>query len=411
MRNTALSKVVFIALFCVFAVAAQAQTFSTLATFDGANGESPYYGSLVEDATGNFYGTTISGGDAITNCSNGQGYDCGIIYKITPDGALSTLYIFCSQTNCADGVSPYAGLIRGSNGNFYGTTNFGGANSFGGTVFEITPSGALTTVYSFCGQINCTDGEEPFSQLAQASNGTLYGTTYAGGTYGQGTIFQITASGTFSVLYSFCAQSNCSDGANPWAGLTIGTDARLYGTTVNGGSGNAGTVFVISMAGKFTTLHSFVFTDGASPFSGLVQGSNGAFYGTTSDGGTRNDGTVFEMSAGGKLKTIYNFCELNDCADGALPTAPLIKGINGGFYGTTTAGGGHFRGTVFELSSTGKLKTLYNFCSKINCEDGANPYGGVVEASDGTLYGTTFNGGLLSCSSPYGCGTVFSLIP
>ncbi|HVI07583.1 MAG TPA: choice-of-anchor tandem repeat GloVer-containing protein [Candidatus Binatia bacterium] len=396
---------------CIAASASEGQTFTTLATFDGANGESPYYGSLAEDANGNFYGTTLSGGDASTSCSNGQGYDCGTIFRITPDGALTTIYTFCSAFDCNDGISPDAGLILGANGNFYGTTSFGGADFTGGTVFEITPTGTLTTLYNFCAQLNCTDGSYPYSQLVQSSNGTIYGTTLDGGANNQGTVFQITASGTFSVLYSFCSKTNCADGSLPFAALTVGSNGELYGTTEYGGAANAGTVFAITTSGKLTTLHSFSFADGAYPFSAVAQSSNGIFYGTTSAGGLRDAGTVFEMSANGKLKTIYNFCQSNGCADGATPQAALTKGGNGGFYGTTFAGGSHSRGTVFEVSASGKLKTLYSFCSKVNCEDGANPYSGVAEASDGTLYGTTFNGGLLSCSSPYGCGMVFSLVP
>jgi uncharacterized repeat protein (TIGR03803 family) len=404
------SKIIGIALsVCVVAsFAAQAQTFTTLVAFNGSNGESPYYGSLIQAANGNLYGTTLSGGNIATSCSDGQGFDCGTIFELTPSGALTTFYTFCSQLNCADGFSPYAGLVQAANGNFYGTTSFEGA-SFGGTAYEITPAGTLTTLYSFCIQTNCSDGEFPYAGLVQASNGNFYGTTLLGGAHGTGTVFELTPAGTLTTLYSFCSQTNCTDGSSPYAGLIQATNGRLYGTTTLGGANGAGTVFAISTAGKLLTLHSFGYTDGANPYAGLRQATNGALYGTTAFGGTRNDGTVFQISASGKLKTIYNFCAATYCPDGTGPYAPLIQGANGELYGTTSGGGGNFGGTVFEITTAGKLKTIYSFCSKTNCADGENPYSAVVQASDGTLYGTTYNGGDLSCFPPFGCGTVFSL--
>jgi uncharacterized repeat protein (TIGR03803 family) len=411
MRKLILAKMIFtlVLSFCFGApLTTQAQTFTTLVTFNGSNGESPYYGSLIQAANGNFYGTTVSGGNIATSCSDGQGFDCGTIFELTPGGALTTFYTFCSQLNCADGISPSAGLVQASNGNFYGTTTSGGA-SFGGTVFEITPGGTLTTLYSFCSQLNCADGELSYAGLVQASNGNFYGTTVLGGAHGAGTVFEITPAGTLTTLYSFCSKTNCTDGASPIAGLVQATNGRLYGTTQLGGANGAGAVFAITTGGKLQTLHSFNYTDGASPSAELLQAANGDLYGTTASGGARNDGTVFEMTASGKLKSIYDFCAAANCPDGSGPIAGLIRGTDGNLYGTTSAGGTNFRGTVFEVTEAGKLKTLYNFCSKTSCTDGENPYGGVVQASDGTLYGTTYNGGDLTCSVPFGCGTVFSL--
>lgn len=388
---------------------ANAQTFTTLATFNGANGDGPYYGSLVQGPNGNFYGTTTTGGDIVTSCSNGLGFDCGTIFELTPGGSLTTLYTFCSQINCADGFVPYSGLTLGSDGNFYGTTSFGGANFTGGTIYKITPAGQFITLHSFCAQLNCPDGSYPIAGPVQASNGNFYGTTLQGGTYNQGVIYQISPAGKYKVVHSFCAQTNCTDGTSTFAGLMQASNGQLYGTTASGGANGAGTVFTITPAGKFRTLHSFAFTDGSSPFSVLVQTSNGAIYGTTLSGGLRNDGTVFQMTATGKLKTIYNFCVAAYCSDGASPAAGLIAGANGGLYGTTESGGMNLRGNIFEITPSGRLKTIYSFCSQANCADGDTPFAGVVQASDGTLYGTTYLGGDLSCGTPTGCGVVFSL--
>ena len=171
--------------FCITsAVVAPAQTFTTIFSFDGANGENPYYGSLVQGTNGSLYGTASSGG------SN----DGGTIFELSPSGVVTTLYDFCSQPGCSDGENPYGGLIQGTNGNLYGTTWAGGTDN-AGTVFEITPAGELTTLYRFCSQPSCTDGYGPAATLTQSTNGNLYGTTGLGGTAFYGTVFEMTPSG------------------------------------------------------------------------------------------------------------------------------------------------------------------------------------------------------------------------
>ena len=246
------------------AVCAQAQTFTSLASFSGGNGDEPYYGALIQATNGNYYGTTYWGG------KNGG----GVVFEVTPAGKLSDIYNFCAQTNCTDGSHPYTGLILGTNGDFYGTTELGGANN-AGTVFKMTIGGKLTTLYSFCPKTGCTDGQTPTGTLVQASNGNFYGTTYAGGAYGGGTIFEITQSGTFKTLYNFCTKTNCNDGENPYSGLVQGTDGNLYGTTYGSGSHGSGTAYEITTAGKFKVLYDFCAQsgcgDGAEPFGGLVQ--------------------------------------------------------------------------------------------------------------------------------------------
>jgi len=259
-----------------------------------------------------------------------------------------------------DGAGPEAGLVQATNGDLYGTTFVEGANGQGGTVFKITPSGTLTTLYSFCSQSGCTDGAQPEAGLAQATNGDLYGTTAYGGASGDGTVFKITPSGTLTTLYSFCSQGGCTDGANPEAGLVQATNGGLYGTTEAGGANGAGTVFKITPSGTLTTLHSFCSqsgcTDGAYPEAGLVQATNGDLYGTTNVGGAYggpyadSGGTVFKISASGTLTTLYSFCFQTSCGDGAFPAGGLVQATDGNFYGTASYGEAGNDGSVFSLN-------------------------------------------------------------
>src|ERR1039457_594722 len=265
------------------AIALPAQTFTTLHSFDGTDGAGPL-APLAQATNGDLYGTTAGGG--------AYGYG-GTVFKITPSGTLTTLYSFCpSYPNCPDGYEPYAGLVQATNGDLYGITMFGGADlygPYGGTVFKITPSGTLTTLYSFCAQKLCTDGESPDAGLVQATNGDLYGTTTYGGANGWGVVFRITPSGTLTTLYSFCSIS-CTSGGNP-NGLVQATNGDLYGTTLNFGARSGGTVFKITPSGALTTLYSFsqACADGCHPGTGLIQATNGDFYGTTSGGGANGN--------------------------------------------------------------------------------------------------------------------------
>jgi uncharacterized repeat protein (TIGR03803 family) len=381
-----------------------AQIMTTLYDFcsqsNCADGSLPYYGTLTLATDGNFYGTTFSGG------AHGQ---YGTVYKITPNGILTTLYSFCAQTNCADGAYPYAAVVQATDGNFYGTTYIGGAHGQYGTVFKITANGVFSTLYSFCAQTNCADGANPAAGLVQGTDGNFYGTTTANGSNNAGTVFKITSNGTLSTLYNFCSKANCADGSTPYAGLVLATDGNFYGTTQSGGgANNIGTVFKITPMGMLTTLYSFCSqmhcADGSYPDAGLVQGTDGNFYGTTSSGGANGYGTVFKITPMGALTTLHSFCTLTNCADGFMPIAGLLQGADGNFYGTTYEGGNSASaGTLFKITSTGTLTTLYDFCSQANCTDGAAPRAGLVQTADGSFYGTTNGGGL------DGSGTVFRL--
>ena len=241
-------------------------------------GSSDPYTGLVQGSDGNFYGTTGAGGTS----------DDGTVFKITPSGTETVLHAF--PKTGTDGQTPYAGLIQGSDGNLYGTTYFGGANGFG-TVFKVTPSGTETVLYSFAGG---NDGEHPYAGVIQGSDGNFYGTTYQGGASGYGTVFKLTPSGTETVLYSFAGGS--SDGAYPEAGVIQGSDGNLYGSALQGGASGLGIVFELSLSGTETILHSFAgASDGANPTANLVQGSDGNLYGSTSAGGSSGDGTFFKV--------------------------------------------------------------------------------------------------------------------
>jgi uncharacterized repeat protein (TIGR03803 family) len=357
-------------LLCVVtAISLPAETFNVLLVFEGPNGAGPNM-SFVQGFDGNLYGTTESGG---AHCGNGS--NCGTVFKITPSGTLTTLYSFCAQTNCTDGFNPGGQLVLATNGDFYGTTFNGGAHS-GGTVFKITPSGTLTTLYSFC---------------TKHRNG------------------------------------HCADGESPVGGLTRGNDGNFYGATnVGGVNCECGTVFKITPRGVLTTLHSFDRTDGDGPSVGLVLATGGSFFGTTEGGSgganckSQNGcGTVFRITPNGTLTTVYGFCAQANCADGSNPQAGLVQASNGNFYGTTYFGGANCSwqsacGTVFKISSSGTLTTLYSFCSQNgqnNCSDGAGSYAALAQATDGNFYGTTVHGGNSNSCGSSGCGTVFEITP
>ncbi len=359
-----------------------AQTFTTIYSFDqNVTVGSAPYAGLVQGTDGKFYGTTSRGG------TSGLGTD----FSITSGGTLTTLHSF----DDTDGNSPAAGLIQGSNGDFYGTTFQGGANSVG-TVFSITAAGALATLLSFDG----ADGSYPQAGLVQGTTGKFYGTASGGGANGMGTFFSITAGGTLTTLYSFCSQTNCADGANPVAGLVQGSDGKFYGTTDSGGAHADGTVFSITTGGALVTLHAFRGTDGSAPQAGLVEGTNGKFYGTTDRGGAKGAGTVFSITTDGVLTTLYSFCSKTGCTDGEYPEAGLTQGTDGNFYGTTAGAGANY-GTVYSITERGALSTLHNFAGYPT--EGSYAAGAILQGTNGKFYGTTAEGGA------YAGGTVFSL--
>jgi uncharacterized repeat protein (TIGR03803 family) len=361
-----------------------AVVFTNLFSFNQTNGASPNAG-LIQGKDGNFYGTTFSGGPATYGTN-------GTIFQITSLGVFTNLIAF----NSTNGAGPRAALLQGADGNFYGTTYYGGTNN-AGTVFQYFTNGTLNTLVTFA--FSDGTGAYPIAGLIQGADGSFYGTTAIGGTNGFGAIFKLATNGVFSTLVSF----DNTNGASPYAGLVQANDGNLYGTTYLGGTNaGSGTIFKLATNGAFTSLYSFSGTnDGANPYAGTIQGADGNFYGTTFYGGSNNYGTVFKFATNGALTTLVSF----DNTNGAYPQASVIQASDGNLYGTTSSGGAYTNeaglgyGTIFELTTNGTLTTLISF----NGTNGAFPKAGLIQGTDGNFYGTTSSGGT------NGYGTIFQL--
>ena len=302
-----------------------------------------------------------------------------VVARAQTNVALTTIYTFSprvSSTN-SDGVFPRAGLVEGSDGFYYGTTYNGGLYGWG-TIYRISPSGGFATVAHFTG----TDGYSCTAPLVQASDGTFYGTAMGGGANFYGTVFKVTTNGTLTRLWSF---TGGIDGSYPAAGLVLGADRALYGTTPNGGARGFGTVFKITTNGLFTTLVTFGNTNGATPSGPLLQlqDDNGNFLGTTEKGGSVGAGTVFKMAPSGALIFSASFGYTN----GFDPVCGLVRGADGSFYGTTRYGGPgngtNGYGSVFRITPAGQLTTVAFF----NNTNGGMPTAGLMLTRNGQLYG------------------------
>jgi len=361
------------------AVACGPGSESVLHAFAGAlaDGTSPY-ASLLAGADGNFYGVTYTGG----------AYGLGCVFRIAADGTESVLHSFGGG---ADGANPHGSLIQASDGNFYGTTAYGGSNGQG-VVFVISAAGVESVLYTFG---SGTDAQQPYGGLLQASDGNLYGTSLAGGANGVGAVFAVSLQGAESVLYSFGA---LPDGQAPFGGLIQAQDGELYGTTSAGGAYGAGTVFRVTLLGAESVVHSFgANTDGADPSGALVQTADGTLYGLTRDGGTNSTGTVFAIAADGTESLLYSFAA---GPDGVNPYGDLLLASDGNFYALTPAGGANNAGALVQITPGGSEAVLYSFGAG---SDGQTPYGTPIESADGTLYGLTSAGGA------GGGGTVFQV--
>jgi uncharacterized repeat protein (TIGR03803 family) len=351
---------------------------------------------------------------------------------------LKLLKSFCSLSECSDGETPSGTLITDNSHNIYGTTQSGGTHG-GGVVFELlfnpdTSNYRYRKLYNFCDSGGCVDGAAPVNaKLVIDTNGTLYGTTSAGGTSNNGVVFELVPNETkthyhYVKIYEFCVEfSGCEDGARPTGGLTFaGQDqgqtydgkAALYGSTLEGGRGtDSGLIFslVPPVTGqefgnqrqlyKFCRFHHTVCTDGASPGGNLVVDKNGNLWGTAAAGGNASDaGLIFELtpttSGPWAESTPYLFCQQAACADGSTPTTGLAVDGNGNFYGTTSTGGLTYRkcadtgcGVIFKLTSSGATEsTLYSFCKLAKCADGGMPEGVVLDPNN-NIYGANNIGG------------------
>jgi uncharacterized repeat protein (TIGR03803 family) len=372
---------------------APAQTFSVLHDFGSVSGDPSKpitQGIVAQGRDGNLYTTATSGG----------AYNHGAVFEITPSGALTTLHSFCAKTNCPDGEQPQSGLTLGTDGNFYGTTYYGGNSKYNyGTVFKVTPSGSLTVLHVFT---NGDDGALPWAPPIEGMDGNFYGTTSQYENGGNGSVYKITASGTFTTLHHF----HGADGAEPFVPLVLGTDSNFYGTTGGGGQYGIGTVFKITPSGTLTKLHTFRGTDGEYPDSGLIQGSDGNFYGTTYYGGKYGDGVVYGITPTGSFTLLHS---MNGTNDSARPDVGLVQGTDGYLYGVNSGLSVGENGNIFKISPTKPYP--YEVIHPFSGKGGANPQAPLLQHTNGILYGDTTSGGTgaVSPCTADACGVFYSL--
>ena len=344
---------------------------STLTVTSVSLGNAGSYSVIVSNAL-----MSVSSGDAVLTVLpiTAPGVILGILHSFNADGSS---------------YNPYAGVVQATDGNFYGTSLNGGAQQYG-AIFKLTPAGALSVLHSFT---NGADGATPIAGLIQATDGNLYGASFQGVSSFYGTIFRLKTSGAFSPLYSF---GGVPDGSNATGSLIQGSDGKLYGSASTGGSNGFGVVFSLTINGVLAPLWSFDSSGGSYPAGPLLQASDGKLYGTTALGGSNNLGTVFVVSTNGEFASLASF----DYARGAFPSNGLMQAVDGSLYGTTSAGGTNGGwGTVFRLTTDGTLTALHSFGN----QDGAVAVGGLVQGTDGNLYGATSRGGTA------GLGTVFQI--
>ena len=370
------------------APATGAPAFTVLHSFNGVDGGSP--NDLILTADGFLYGSAGNGGDVNTCSPDG----CGTLFKSDTAGNVTVLHVF----HATDGYGP-TGLVKGSDGNFYGTTVSGGQPSGGGagTFFRVDPAGNFTVLYAFVGGFACCDGAGPTAQPILARDGNFYGTTGAGGAFrnidhqgGFGTVYQCNpTTGVMRILHSF----NLADGNGifPNGPLVQATDGFLYGTTREGGP----TVFKVDTSGNLTLVTNIP----GQPLSGLIQATDGSFYGT--EQGTSGGGSVYRVDASGKLTFINRF----DGADGWRPNLRLWQASDGSFYGSAPEGGmlDFQGGDIYRLNSSGTLRVLHSFT--ISAPEGFSPNAQFLQGLDGALYGVNGIGG------NGGHGAIFRLNP
>lgn len=395
-------------LLTVGAVTATAQTYRVLYTFQnsGPNGDAPLAG-LLRDSSGNLYGLTTEGGD--TSLSACNHYGCGTLFKLTPSGQYSVLHTF---TGGADGwpLETWGSLIADSLGNMYGVSAINGIYG-NGVLFQMTPSGTFTIRHSFASYP--TDGTGPQFTLYRDPRTfavELYGTTFGGGAYGDGTVFLQGGSSFESdrILHSF----NKTDGFGPQAGLTPDAAGNLYGTAGQGGSSNCGVVFKLSPSGQYTVLYNFACAPDGNLPGPVVLDAQGNIYGGTWTGGDIHApgcfpagcGILYKLTPSGQYTILHTF----HFTEGAVPNQMLLD-ANGILWGTTSHGGSNY-GVIFKLDPNDQTYTVvYTFDGEAN---GGTPYDGLIEDSQGNFYGTTNSGGNTGCGhNQWDCGVIFEFTP
>ena len=364
------------------AIGSSAQTVNTIHNFNGSDGSNPANLTLVQGRDAALYGATVYGG---TN-------DIGVIFKITPAGKFTVLRNMYGAT---DGAYP-SSLTLAYDGNFYGTTESGGTGDYG-TIFKISPSGTFTVLHNFNG--NGSEGSEPATPPIQASDGNFYGTTDFGGTGNSGTVYKLTPAGALTVLYNFDPAGGGSGSATGMP--TQGGDGYLYTLEANGGASSCGRILKISTAGVLTNTYDFdCETTGRVPVGKLVRGADGNLYGTTLHGGIYNCGTGY--CEGGllfQLETNFSYTVLYDfggkIGEGTEPVGSVV-GSDGRFYGNDTAGGDFGYGTIYRYSLNGVSNDLYSWSSDVEPA-------GLTQHTSGAFYGANYKGGTSNV------GTVFNM--
>jgi uncharacterized repeat protein (TIGR03803 family) len=381
MKNLKTLTLALLLAFISMASCVEAQTYTVLGNFVGFNGSTPLFGNLAQARNGNYYGTALLGGKN----------DFGNIFEVISTGKLNSIsvYSFCSLPACADGAFPQQAPFLASDGLLYGVTPSGGSSNNAGTIYKMTVGGKLTTLYSFCPTLPCSDGFAP-GGLVQASNKNFYGVAANGGAYGVGTFFEITSTGQFRVLHNFCNQPGCTTGSIPSASPIQALNGNLYGTTQSGGFHAGGVVYQITPAGLYKALYNFCSqancADGSSPVASLVQDAKGNLYGTTTYGGSFGNGTVFEITPSNQYIVLHSFSGIG--TDGEFPLSSVTLANDGNLYGTTN--NGDSAGNIYQISPDGTYTSYHPFCVS-TCGYGAGY--GLLQATNGVFFGATANGG------------------
>jgi uncharacterized repeat protein (TIGR03803 family) len=372
----------------VFALtaSAQAQTYTTLYSFPGGSGGQYPIPGVIEDSSGDFYGTTANGGSS----------DYGIVFEVTASGTENVLHTFSGGT---DGEYPYSPTLRDSKGDLFGTTNSGG-NYGSGVVYKIDTAGKETILYAFTG--GTSDGCNPYQGLVMDRKGDLYGTTNGCGASNFGTVFKLTASGKETVLHSFVGGSNDGDEPSFYGHLLMDKTGDLYGLTQVGGASGDGVLYKLGSKGTLTVLHGFAggSSDGCYSSGTVAMDGAGNFYGTTYKCGAHDYGVVWKVSSKGKETILHNFA--GGSSDGCNTVAGVVLDSKRSLYGNTSLCGASGYGTAWKLSRKSTLTLLHSFAGGT---DGAVPYGELLRTAKGELHGTTLEGG----TSDY--GTLWSYLP
>jgi|ERR1700722_2287696 len=365
---------VIILIVLAMTMSAAAQTYKDLYNAAGSPGLENPSGVIAQGHDGNLYSTSLNGGTF---------YGTG--FKATPAGVVKVINDI--------GYFPASGLTLATDGDFYGTNQDGGVanncgEAAGGQVYKLTAAGKITFLHNFLGT---GDGCDPQSAPIEGSNGIFYGTTNS-------TVYSVTSTGVFTTLHTFTGP----DGSDPIAGLVQGIDGNFYGTTYTGGKNNDGVIYQMTPSGTVTVLYSFNgVPDGDAANYALIQASDGNFYGVANAGGSFY-GTVFKITPSGTYKVLHTFAA--GSKDGAGPSASLVQASDGKLYGVTGGGGTSNLGTIFSITTAGKLSILYNFSQST----GAVPSSPLVQHTSGKFYGQTTNGGNNDICNSAGCGVFYS---